>query len=279
MIEIGTFQKLPVANIVSIGAYLNADTGNPADNILLPRNQLPDNVQAGDILNVFIYRDSEDRLIATRKKPLAQVGELAYLKVVENTNIGAFLNWGLEKDLFLPFSEQKFRVQAGKCYLVAVYLDKKARLCATTDIEKYLRTDSPYKKNDMVTGTAYMVKREFGALVAVDNQYAGFIQENEYFHPIRIGDQLRNLRVIRVREDGRLDLSPRQLAHEQMKDDAEMILEVMKANDGVLPLHDKSHPGAIKRQLHISKKAFKRALGQLLKAGKVEQTEWGLRLK
>ncbi len=279
MIQIGKFQKLPVTNLVSFGVYMDAGTENPADNILLPGNQVPDNVKSGDVLNVFIYRDSEDRLIATRRTPLAQLGDLAYLKVVQDTNIGAFLDWGLEKDLLLPFSEQKFRVQVGRRYLVAVCLDKKARLCATTHIENYLLTDSPYQKNDLVTGTAYMVKQEFGALVAVDNQYAGFIPENEYFYPIRFGDQLRKLRVIRVREDGRLDLSPRQLAHKQMQDDAEIILEVMNARGGVLPLNDKSHPGAIRRHLHISKKAFKRAVGRLLKTGKVEQTELGLRLK
>ena len=279
MIQIGKFQELEIANIVSFGAYLDAETDDPSDNILLPNNQLPEGAEVGDIVNVFIYRDSEDRLIATRKKPLAQVGEVAYLRVVENTKVGAFLDWGLEKDLFLPFSEQKYQVYEGKRYLVAIYLDKSSRLCATANIQKYLRADSPYQKDDMVTGIAYVVKRDFGALVAVDNKYAGFIPENEYFRPIKIGEELKDLRVIKVREDGKLDLSLRQLAHKQMQDDAGLILETMYKNQGVLPLNDKSHPGAIQRKLHISKRAFKRAVGQLLKEGKVEQTEWGLRLK
>lgn len=277
MIEIGKFQSLAVAKFVTFGAYLDAGTDRPADNVLLPNKQLPDGVQIGDVLDVFIYRDSEDRLIATQQKPLAQVGEIAYLEVVEMTKVGGFLDWGLEKDLFLPFSEQKYPVQAGKRYLFAVYLDKKARPCATTDIEKYLLTDSPYKKNDIVKATVYIVKHELGIFVAVDNKYSGFIPEQECFFPMNIGDQLM-LRVSRVREDGGLDLAPRQLAHKQMKDDAAMLLQLIKENDGRLPLNDKSHPGAIKRHLHISKKAFKRAVGQLLKAGLIEQTEWGIRL-
>lgn len=278
MIEIGKFHNLKVASIVAIGAYLDTGTQNPKDHILLPNNQLPEDVAQGDILQVFIYRDSKDRLIATRKKPLAQVGELAYLKVVQTSKIGAFLDWGLEKDLFLPFGEQKYKVQAGRSYLVYIYVDKSGRLSATTDIEQYLKTHGPYKKSDRVEGTVYMVKKDIGAFVAVDNQYKGLISKNEYFHEIRNGDQIE-ARIIRIREDGKLDLSPRKIAHKQMHIDAEMIFEKLKSNNGFLPFNDKSNPSEIKDQLKLSKGAFKRAVGKLLKENKIEQTEEGIYLK
>ncbi|WZL74186.1 S1-like domain-containing RNA-binding protein [Clostridiaceae bacterium 35-E11] len=278
MIEIGKFHNLRVASIVTIGAYLDAGTENPKDNILLPNNQLPENVAEGDTLEVFIYRDSKDRLIATRKKPFAQVGELAYLKVVQTSKIGAFLDWGLEKDLFLPFGEQKYKVQEGRSYLVYIYVDKSDRLSATTDIEQYLKTHAPYDKSDRVKGTVYMVKKDMGAFVAVDNQYKGLISKNEYFHEIRNGDQIE-ARIIKIREDGKLDLSPRRIAHKQIYIDAEMIFEKMKTNNGFLPLNDDSSPSAIKDQLKLSKGAFKRAVGKLLKENKIEQTQEGIHLK
>lgn len=278
MIEVGKMQSLTVAKLVSFGAYLDAGTGSHTDNILLPANQLPPDIEPGDDLDVFIYLDSEDRTIATRKKPLAQVGELAYLKVIEKSTVGTFLDWGLEKDLFLPFSEQNYRIDEGKFYLVAVYLDKLGRPCASLKVDKLLRTDSPYKQNDIVDAVVYSTKRDIGAFVAVENRYAGFIPDQDAYFPIKVGARLK-LRVAKILDDGRLTLSTKQLAHKQMRDDAAMILEFMQKNDGVLPLNDKSHPGAVKRYLHMSKKAFKRAIGQMLKAGQIEQTEWGIRLK
>lgn len=278
MIEIGKIQKLRIDRIVSNGAYLDAGTDNPKDSILLPNNQLPEDVNVGDLLEVFIYRDSKDRIIATMKKPLGQVGELAYLKVVSTTRIGAFLDWGLEKDLFLPFSEQKYKVQVGRSYLVAIYVDKTDRLCATTDIYSYLMTDSPFKKGDRVEGTVYLVKSDVGALVAVDNKYRGLIPKNEYFHDIRNGD-IVDVRIIRVKEDGKLDLSPRKIAYKQINTDAEIIIEKIKDGDGFLQLDDKSSPIDIKKQLNISKSAFKKAVGKLLKENKVEKTEEGLKIK
>jgi predicted RNA-binding protein (virulence factor B family) len=279
MIDVGTFHTLPIANLTPIGVYLDAGTGHTETNILLPKKEVSPDARKGDELKVFIYRDSEDRLIATCRTPLAQVGDVTLLRVVQNTDVGAFLDWGLEKDLFLPFNEQKYRVEEGKRYLVAVYLDKRDRICATTNVSKYLRTDSPYQKNDLVSGTVYLVKPEFGAFVAVENRYAGMIPNQELFSPVKRGMYLEDLRVTRVREDGQLDLSLRKMAYQQMQDDAAWLLEVLRANQGMLPLHDKSHPGAIKHHLHLSKSAFKRAVGQLLKAGKIELIEGGIRLK
>jgi len=278
MIDIGKFQNLKIANFTSFGAYLDAGTGVRHDNILLPIKQLPEGAKEGDELEVFIYRDSEERLIATTRKPLAKLGDLAYLKVNAKTKIGAFLDWGLERGLFLPFKEQKYPIEVGKSYLVKVYLDKSQRLSATTEIYEYLTADTPYQKNDKVVGTVYSVNPEIGAFVAVDNQYMGLIPLNEYFTELREGDQVE-ARVIRVREDGKLDLSPRELSHIQMESDTVKILQGIKSHDGFLALNDKSSPIEIQSRLNMSKAAFKRAVGKLLKENKVIQIEGGLKEK
>ncbi|EGW39654.1 S1-like domain-containing RNA-binding protein [Desulfosporosinus sp. OT] len=276
MIEIGKIQKLKISNFTSFGAYLDAGTGVRHDNILLPIKQLPEDSKEGDELEVFIYRDSEERLIATRKKPLAQLGELAYLKVSAKTKIGAFLDIGLERGLFLPFHEQKFPIQVGKGYLVKVYLDKSKRLSATTEIYEYLEAESPYQKNDKVVGTVYSIKPDIGIFVAVDNKYMGLIPVSEFFSDLREGD-LVEARVIRVREDGKLDLSPRELSYIQMDNDALKILQGIKNHGGFLSLNDKSSPVEIQSRLQMSKAAFKRAVGKLLKENKVQQTDGGLK--
>ncbi|QXM06416.1 S1 RNA-binding domain-containing protein [Crassaminicella indica] len=278
MVSIGKFQQLKIVKKVPMGVYLDGGTNDPKDYILLPNNQLPSDVKEGELLEVFIYRDSKDRLIATRKKPLAEVGQLAYLKVVQTTKIGAFLDWGLEKDLFLPFKEQKYKVQTGRRYLVFVYVDKSGRICATTDIEKYLKTHGPYQKGNRVKGIVYLIKRDIGAFVAVDCQYIGLIPRNEIFYDIRNGDEIE-ARITEIREDGKLNLSTRKIAYKQMHIDSEMILEEIKERGGLLPLNDKSSPEQIKYHLKMSKSAFKRAVGRLLKEKKIEQTKEGLRLK
>ncbi len=278
MIELGKTQKLKVVNFTPHGIYLDGDTGDQSDNILLPGKEIPEGINEGDMLEVFIYRDSKDRLIATTKKPYAQVGELAYLEVVDTTPIGAFLDWGLEKDLLLPFAEQKYKVQVGRSYLVKVYVDKSDRLSATTDIEKDLEYVSPYTKVDRVKGTVYKIDKEIGAFVAVDNKYKGLIHKNEYFNDIRNGDQIE-ARIIKIKEDGRLDLSTRMISYKQMHTDADKILEKCTANNGFLPLNDKSSPETIKYQLNMSKAAFKRAIGGLMKESKIEQVEDGIKLK
>jgi len=276
MIDIGKYHNLRIANFTSFGAYLDAGTGSRHDNILLPIKQIPEGAKEGDELEVFIYRDSEERLIATTRKPLAKLGDLAYLKVNAKTKIGAFLDWGLERGLFLPFREQKYPTQVGKSYLVKVYLDKSQRLSATTEIYEYLTADTPYQKNDKVIGTVYSVNPEIGAFVAVDNKYMGLIPLNEYFSELREGDQVE-ARVIRVREDGKLDLSPRELSHIQMESDTVKVLQAIKDHDGFLALNDKSSPLEIQSRLSMSKAAFKRAVGKLLKENKVVQVEDGLK--
>jgi len=276
MVEIGKVQTLKIANFTSFGAYLDAGTGVRHDNILLPIKQVPEDCKEGDELEVFIYRDSEERLIATRKKTLAQLGELDYLRVTAKTQIGAFLDIGLERDLFLPFHEQKFPIKVGKSYLVKVYLDKSQRLSATTEIYEYLSAESTYQKNDKVVGTVYSMNPEMGAFIAVDNKFMGLIPVNESFSELHEGDQVE-ARVIRVREDGKLDLSPRDLSYIQMDQDTLKILQGIKDYEGFLALNDKSSPLEIKSRLQMSKAAFKRAVGKLLKENKVVQTEGGLK--
>ncbi|WP_407309080.1 S1 RNA-binding domain-containing protein [Desulfosporosinus sp. SB140] len=278
MIEIGKFNQLKINNFTSFGAYLDAGTGVRHDNILLPIKQVPEGAKEGELLEVFIYRDSEERLIATRQKPFAQLGDLAYLKVNAKTKIGAFLDIGLERGLFLPFHEQKFPIEVGKSYLVKVYLDKSQRLCATTEIYEYLSTDSPYQKNDKVLGAVYRINLAMGIFVAVDNKYFGLIPNNECFTELHEGDQVE-ARVIRVRDDGKLDLSIRELSYLQMDKDSSTILQEIQNGEGFLPLSDKSSPLEIESRLKMSKAAFKRAVGKLLKENKVVKSEDGLREK
>lgn len=274
---IGKYSKLRIKQIRHLGAYLDGGGGDQGD-IFLPAGQLPKGAAEGDELEVFVYKNSEDKLEATVKRPAAQVGELAYLKVLENAPAGAYLEWGLDFDLFLPLSEQKYRVYPGKEYLVAVTLGKNGRLIATTDIYKYLKTTEKYKKNDQVRGTVYAVRREIGILVAVDNKYYGLIPESERYLNIKPGETVE-ARITRVREDGKLDLSPRKLSYQQMEGDADLILEKITNNGGFLPLNDNSSPSDIKIRLNMSKSAFKRAVGRLLRENKVDQVHDGLVLR
>ncbi|MHB1653888.1 MAG: CvfB family protein [Desulfitobacteriaceae bacterium] len=277
MIQIGKVNRLQIANFTSFGVYLNAETGNRKDNVLLPEKERPVDAKEGDSLDVFIYRDSENRLIATRREPLAQVGDLAYLKVTANTQIGAFLDFGLERGLFLPFTEQRFPVEVGRNYLVYVYLDKSERLSCTTDIYEHLIKEGPYQKNDKVTGTVYLVKPEIGAFIAVDDKYMGLIPKSEYYKGLKNGDRIE-ARVFRIREDGKLDLSLRELAYQQMDTDAETLLQAMQDNQGYLPIDEKASPKDIENRFQMSKAAFKRAIGTLLKSQRIIKTEKGLKL-
>jgi predicted RNA-binding protein (virulence factor B family) len=275
---LGRCNLLRIARIRHSAVYLESKDGQPGEYVALPAGQLPQGAREGDELEVFVYRDAGDSLAATVRKPAAQVGQLAYLKVVETTEAGAYLDWGLDFDLFLPLSEQKYRVRTGRSYLVAVTTGRNGRLIATTDIYKYLKAAGSYQKNDQVTGTVYSVRKDTGALVAVDNQYYGLIPESELYRDISPGETVQ-VRVTRVREDGKLDLSPRRLSHQQMEGDAGLILERIRERGGTLPLNDKSSPTDIKLQLNMSKSAFKRAVGRLLKDNLVLQTGDGLVLR
>ena len=239
--------------------------------MLLPAKQVPAGTRAGDRLEVFIYRDSEDRLIATTREPKLQVGETAVLTVKETGKIGAFLDMGLEKDVLLPFKEQTERVRPGQQCLAALYVDKSGRLAATMKVHPYLNGDSPYEKDDRVSGMVYEVSPQIGAFVAVDGRYYGLIPAKEFFGNVRPGDTVQ-ARVTKVRDDGKLDLSLNEKAHIQMNTDAETVMEALEARGGVLPFADKADPEIIRQEFAMSKNAFKRAVGHLLKEGRVRIT-------
>ncbi|MBP3736816.1 MAG: S1 RNA-binding domain-containing protein [Lachnospiraceae bacterium] len=266
MIELGKWQTLTIARLVSFGAFLGEPGG---EEILLPASQLPQGAKAGDELRVFVYKDSEDRPIATAKTPRLCLHEVGLLTVKQTGKIGAFLDWGLDKDLFLPFHEQRGTgVKPGNEVLVAVYLDKSSRLCATMNVYPYLDTGSPYHTGDMVRGRIYETSGNFGVFVAVDDRYSALIPKKEAVRKLEIGETI-SARVTGVRPDGKLNLSIRQEAYLQIDADAEKILAALNDNDGVLPFTDKADPEFLRSRMQMSKNEFKRAVGRLLKEGKI----------
>ena len=262
--RLGEKQVLTVVKVVDFGVYLGSDE----ERVLLPKKQVPEGIEAGDPVEVFLYKDSSDRMIATTKEPKITLGQLAVLEVADVGSIGAFLDWGLEKDLLLPFKEQTVKVEKGDRCLVSLYVDKSGRLCATMKVYPLLQTDSPYKKNDMVRGTVYEISREFGVFVAVDNKYSALIPRREVYGRMFIGQQIE-ARVTDVKADGKLDLSVRGRIPEQMDEDARIIMERISKNGGFLPFTDKAEPERIKAEFGMSKAAFKRAAGRLLKQGRI----------
>jgi predicted RNA-binding protein (virulence factor B family) len=264
MIEIGKKQSLMVVKRTDFGVYL----GNEQDKVLLPAKFVDDDVETGDALTVFVYRDSMDRLIATTLEPFITIGEVKKLKVKQITKIGAFLDWGLEKDLFLPFKEQTTRVKEGIAYPVALYVDKSGRLCATMKLYPYLKTTNAYQPGDMVKGIAYEHIEKFGMFVAIDGIFQGLIPKKALYGRVEIGDEI-SATVAKVTEDGKIELAIRQPAYLQIEEDADRILKAIEMNDGFLPINDKSDPEIIKQEFEMSKAAFKRACGHLLKQNKI----------
>ena len=265
---------LMIVKKVDFGVYL----GTNEERVLLPKKQVPKGLEIGDPVEVFLYKDSSDRLIATTNTPKITLGELAVLEVADTARIGAFLNWGLEKDLLLPFKEQTSKVKKGDKVLVALYVDKSGRLCATMKVYEKLRTDSPYQKDDQVQGIIYDSSDNFGMFVAVDNCFSALIPKREAFGALKVGDQIE-ARVIKVRDDGKLDLSPRKKAFLQMDEDAEMVLARIKEYGGKLPFGDKADPELIKKEFGLSKNAFKRAVGRLFKEQKIQIGENSIEIR
>lgn len=278
MIKLGEMQELEVVKKVDFGAYLkSSDDEKVREDVLLPLKQVPADTKPGDKIKVFVYKDSNDRMIATVKRPKIVMGEIAYLKVVQMTGIGAFLNWGLEKDLFLPFKEQVGEIKTNGEYLVGLYIDKSERLCATMNLFKVLRTDSPYKVNSVVKGTVFSLKRGLGAMVAVDGRYLGLIHEGEILKPLHPGDAVE-VRVSHIKEDGKLDLSLKDAPRLQIDKDGEKILNSLIKSRGFLPLNDDSSPEVIGDMLDMSKSSFKKAAGRLMKRNLIEMAGDGIRL-
>ena len=278
MIKLGEIQDLEVVKKMDFGVYLKSADDERGDNrILLPIKQVPVNTEIGDKITVFVYRDSNDRIIATVNKPKIVIGEIGFLKVVEMSKIGAFLNWGLEKDLFLPFKEQIGELRNSGEYMVGLYVDKSDRLCATMNLFKVLRTDSPYNINDVVKGTVFSLKRGLGAMIAVEGKYLGLIHEGEILKPLRSGDEVE-VRVSNIKEDGKLDLSLKDAPKLQIDRDGDKIFNALAKNKGYLPLNDNSDPKLIIDMLSMSKSSFKKGVGRLMKKGMIEITKEGIKL-
>ena len=276
MLRLGEKQILTVVKMVDFGVYLS-DSQNSQDRVLLPKKQVPENTVLHDQIEVFLYKDSKDRLIATTNTPALTLGQFAVVKVSQVGKIGAFLDWGLEKDLFLPYKEQLARVKEGDEVLITLYIDKSSRLCASMrGIYHLLDTDAPYAKDDIVTGRVYEFSDNFGAFVAVDDRYSALIPSHEDHTKLHIG-QIIEAKVTNVKPDGKLDLTLRDKAYIQMDKDAERVLSIIDEYAGVLPFTDKASPEIIMRETQLSKAAFKRAVGRLYKERKIVILENGIR--
>lgn len=262
--ELGKTLKLKVVKKTDFGVYL----GTEEDKVLLPKNEVPEGTEIGSEVTVFICRDSQDRMIATIHQPVAQVGETAYVEVKEVTKFGAFLDWGLGKDLFLPYKEQTTDIKAGDKVLIGVYTDKSNRLCATMKVYNYLNCNSTYEEEDMVEGIVYNYNPQYGAFVAVNNKYHGLIQTKELTTKVYVGMKVE-ARVKSVRPDGKLDLALRKKSYLQIEDDACRILEYMEKHDGQIGYTDKEKPEIIRKDFGMSKSEFKRAIGRLLKERRI----------
>ena len=281
--RLGYTQTLVAVKKTDFGLFLTdiekKDDKNRAlgDEVLLPKNQVTEDMRVGSEIEVFLYKDSEDRMIATRLVPYIKIGEIKKLKVKEVNKIGAFLDWGLPKDLLLPFKEQIYDIKSGDEILVTVYIDLSDRLCATMDLYSRLSLLPPYQRDDMVKGTVYQMHEQFGAYVAVDNKYSALVPKKELHCELKPGDEIE-ARVLEVKEDGKLDLSLRQKAYVQMDADSALILDKLKQAGGSLPYQDKSSAEEIKEEFNLSKAAFKRAIGRLYKERVIVIEKDGIRL-
>ncbi len=268
MLKLCEIQSLIVAKKVDFGVYLAEEEG-ASERVLLPKSRVPEGLAVGDQVEAFLYRDSQDRLIATLKEPLISVHRVAVLSVTDVTDIGAFLDWGLEKDLFLPYKEMTRKPKPGDEILVRLYIDKSDRPAASMrGIYDKLRQRSPYVAGDEVQGRIYEFGHDFGTFVAVADKYSGMIPRHEDMSAYRIGDVI-TARVTVVKEDGKLDLTMRKPAYKQMDEDAEALLSLIDSYAGILPFTEKADPEVIRRETGLSKNAFKRAIGHLYKERKI----------
>ncbi len=274
MINIGKINKLNVVKQQGADVYLgNGKSGK----VLLADKKLPENCQLGDTLDVFVYVDSEGHLAATTKTPLAQVGDIAWLKVVSLNYVGAFLDWGLPKDLLVPFSEQYHEMEVGRSYLVKVFLDDKNRIAATTKIDKLISDESVDFEVGQKVSLIIADKSDLGVKAIINNTHWGMLYENELFQPVRKGQKLDGY-IKQIREDHKIDLSLHQPGYGKVESLTDKILTKLKANNGVLMLSDKSPPEAIYATFGVSKKVFKQAIGALYKDKLISIDKSGIRL-
>jgi hypothetical protein len=273
MIQVGNYNRLTVQRLKDAGAYL--DDGK--EGILLPKRFVARGTKAGDELTVFIYHDGEDRLIATTQHPKAIVGDIALLKVVGTSSHGAFLDWGLMKDLFVPRSKQISPMRLGGEYLVHLYIDEQTgRIAASQYIEHLLSNENlTVKELDIVDLIVYR-ETELGYAVIINNKHIGLLYFNEVFQPLQIGDKLQGF-IKTIREDGKIDVAPGKPGYQKVEDEAAKIMRLLKEHNGYLPYHDKSEPEAIYDFFGMSKKVFKMTVGKLYKEKKIELTQTGIR--
>lgn len=273
-VELGRTNRLTVVRAVDFGMYLDGgDTGD----ILLPSRYVPAGCRIGDELEVFLYLDSEERMVATTQKPLAQVGEFAFLQVAWVNNFGAFLDWGLMKDLFVPFREQKTKMQKGQSYIVHLHVDEDSyRIMASAKVEHFLDKDMPpYQPGEEVQALVWK-KTDLGYKVIVDNRFAGLIYDNELFRPLYVGDRMP-VYVKQVRPDGKLDVALQKPGQEAVADFSEVLLNHLRLNGGRTSLCDKSPAEEIYAVFGVSKKVFKKAVGDLYKRRLIEVSDTGLK--
>ncbi len=261
-IRLGDYNTLEIVKEVDFGLYLD---GGSEGEILLPRRYVPENYRIGDEIEVFVYLDQDERPVATTEKPLARVGDFACLECVWVNEYGAFLNWGLMKDVFCPFHEQKRRMEIGSSYIVYIYIDEESyRIVASAKIEKYLSEDyPPYATGDEVSLLIWQ-KTELGFKAIIDNSYPGLIYENQIFKPVHTGDRMKGY-ISSVRPDGKIDLSLQATGRRQTLDFSETLLDYLHEHGGKCDLGDKSDAEEIKRRFQVSKKTYKKAIGDLYK--------------
>ncbi|MGI6320264.1 MAG: S1 RNA-binding domain-containing protein [Bacteroidales bacterium] len=262
MIELGRINTLRIAKEVDFGVYLD---GGEAGEILLPFNYIPEGAKLGDEVDVLIYRDSEDRLIATNETPYAFVDDFALLECVDVSSVGAFLDWGLSKDILVPFREQKTKMQKGRSYIVYIYVDKSTdRIVASAKIDKFISEyQAPYEAGDKVEALV-VDKTDIGYKIIVDNLFWGVLYENEVFTDLKIGQKLEAY-IKKVRDDGKIDLTIHRFGYRKVEDGFDPILHKLEENNGVLYVSDKSSPDEIYEMFEMSKKTFKKALGGLFR--------------
>lgn len=273
MIEAGTFQMLRVLRIVDFGAYL--DDGQKG--ILLPKRFMPATLKEGDVIEVFLYHDSEGRMIATTQSPIAVVGDIASLTCVSATSYGAFLDWGLMKDLFVPKSQQTNNMVKGENYIVKIYRDEQTgRVAATQKIDRFLNNDEVHLKEFEPVEVMIYRRSDIGYVVIINNQYAGVLHFGDVFKDINPGERFEGY-IKKVREDNKIDVTLGKPGYQRVEGEKEKVLRLLKENDGFLPYNDKSDPALIYQYFGMSKKVFKMATGALFKEKKIEFTPEGIR--
>ena len=278
--EFGKLTTLYVVKKTPMALFLNEEPEELLNSISLNKDEVAalagdEALQVGSEIKAYCYKDQRGQLRATTEPPIVANGEIGVLECVTSNHYGAFLHWGYDKDVLLPFNEQLYPVKKGHKVLVGIYTDKSGRLCATQKMKKFLVSESPFKEGDVVSGVIYDMNEEIGAFVAVEHKYYGLILSNEVMPNMKVGQKVTG-RVTKVRDDGKVNLTVNKRVDVQMDEDSQKIYEILVDNDGFLPYHDKTDPETVRRVFNMSKKAFKRSLGQLYREKKISMDEEGI---